>query len=264
MLIVNKFWNTLKSDKQLIKERFEASFGQYNRLALVQQRICDLLVRRFEELQPQEIARAIEVGAGTGFLTSKLVENYNETEWYLNDIVPAAETYLQKYLVGVEHHFLWGDAELIEFPNDVDLIASASTVQWFDHLPEFVSKSAKSTKPGGWLLLSTFGKSNFKEILHTTAEGLEYYTIDELVELLSGAEYELMHQEEHEEQLLFDAPLDVLHHIRATGVNSIRKTRWNRKQFNEFADSYRDNFTTIDDKVSLTYHPILLIGRKKQ
>lgn len=259
----------MATDKELIRERFGANFGRYNRLALVQQKICAELARLVQQYRvcgcgdsDGGVKRVLEIGAGTGFLTSRLVPLAPVAQWFVNDLVPDAGKYLAKYLTDNDVEYLWGDAEQIEFPAGVDVIASASTVQWFDDMVGFLRKASQATADGGWLVLSTFGSDNFKEIRATTGEGLDYLPLDELKRMTEESGYEIVYACEYIETLCFDTPTDVLHHIKATGVNSIRKTRWNRGQLADFDSAYRRQFPAADGGVQLTYHPIIILARK--
>lgn len=211
--------------------------------------------------QAQQVSSALEVGVGTGFLTAHLIPLYPDAKWYLNDITEAAEPFVSKYAGGDRGVYLWGDAEKVVFPPGLDMIATASTVQWFDDLPAFARKAAEATNPGGWLLLSTFGPQNFCEIRSATGEGLDYYRPDQLRQIFGEAGYRIISLTEYTRQLFFDTPLDVLRHIRATGVNSLQRTRWGRGQLSAFDERYRAGFSTANG-VTLTYHPILLAAQK--
>ncbi len=202
----------------------------------------------------------MEIGVGTGFLTSHLARLFPHAEWFLNDISDASETFVAGS-VPCCTAFMWGDAENMEFPQGLDLIASASTVQWFDDLPGFARRASAATRPGGWLVLSTFGPDNFREIRNVTGEGLEYYSLAELTGILESAGYEVVSGREYSRVLRFDTPLDVLHHIKATGVNSLRQTRWGRRQLDDFDTRYKAAHSE-GESVVLTYHPILIAARK--
>ncbi len=278
--------STLKTDKELVRRRFEACFGRYDRLAVVQQSICGQLARMLSGAvgadDNVQISRALEIGIGTGFLTRILVARHDDagnidvegegvstnvistknTKWYLNDLVPAARTYAGEFVQGHDVEWLWGDAEEITFPDELDLIASASTVQWFDDMAAFASRAAAASRPGGWLALSTFGPDNFLEIRATTGEGLNYPTAEEFAQFFRNADYEIIALTEETRTLRFDTPADVLHHIKATGVNSIRQTRWTRQQLSDFSRDYLEQFPASDGGVTLTYHPVLLLARK--
>lgn len=249
----------MKTDKKLIQERFEASFIRYDSLAHVQQAICARLARRIGEVCRGDVKRALEIGVGTGFLTSRLVDLYPAADWYLNDITCAAEKFIAKYVTDTRHEYLWGDAETISYPADLDLIASASTIQWFEDKARFAARTAEALNPGGYLALSLFGTENFREIRATTGEGLTYHTLDELCRIFREAGFRILHSEEYEQVLTFRTPLEVLDHIRSLGVNSVRKTSWSHSNLENFETRYRQMFSTADG-VTLTYHPLLIIA----
>lgn len=112
------------------------------------------------------------------------------------------------------------------------------------------------------MALSTFGPDNFEEIRATTGDGLVYYTSAELAGLLKQAGLTIEEQKEYARRLEFGSPTDVLRHIKATGVNAIRKTRWTPRRLTDFETLYRSRFSTSSGTVTLTYHPILIVARK--
>ena len=251
------------SDKDLLKNRFAANLRSYNSLAVVQERICEELAELIGTHVPGKITRGLEVGTGTGFLTRRLLERYPDAEWTLNDLVEASECFLQPYVGGRKTQCYWGDAEsLPAFGRPFDLIATASTVQWFDNLPAFLNRTQEMLAAGGRLALSTFGPDNFEEIRATTGDGLVYYTSAELAGLLKQAGLTIEEQKEYARRLEFGSPTEVLRHIKATGVNAIRKTRWTPRRLTDFETLYRSRFSTSSGTVTLTYHPILIVARK--
>lgn len=253
----------MTTDKQLLKKRFAANLHQYNSLAVVQNEICVQLAEMIGRICTEPLCRAMEIGSGTGFLTRRLLERYPQTVWSINDLIEESEIYLQPYIHGHKVSYLWGDAEVLPLPEGLDLLASASVVQWFDNLPLFITRSAERLHEGGYLAFSTFGFDNFREIKATTGEGLYYYPCEVLQELLNEAGYTVVETLEYTRQLLFDTPTDVLRHIKATGVNSIRKTRWSKQQLIDFEQRYVRDFSTDNHRVSLTYHPILIVAQRR-
>ena len=248
-------------DIELIKSRFESNFKTYNKLALVQQHICNELNLLISTLCEGDITRAMEVGAGTGFLTSNLTKLYPNSEWYFNDLTPYSGNFISEFAEQTSHTYIWGDAEEIDFPENLDLIASASTVQWFEDIDGFLSKAHKANNRDGYIALTTFGKENFKEIESTMGEGLDYLSRSELEDLFIKNGYEIVHSNDYTKSLLFDTPLDVLRHIKATGVNSIKRERLTKSSLLEFENSYKSLFSIADGRVTLTYHPIIIIGK---
>ena len=251
------------SDKDLLKNRFAANLRSYNSLAVVQERICEDLAELIGTHVPGKITRGLEVGTGTGFLTRRLLERYPDAAWTLNDLVEASECFLQPYVGGRKTQCYWRDAESQPaFGRPIDLIATASTVQWFDDLPAFLNRTQEKLAAGGRLALSTFGPDNFEEIRATTGDGLVYYTSAELAGLLKQAGLTIEEQKEYARRLEFGSPTNVLRHIKATGVNAIRKTRWTPRRLTDFETLYRSRFSPSSGTVTLTYHPILIVARK--
>ncbi len=223
-------------DKELILRRFGSSFETYDQQADVQRRICGRLAELIPEI---DVRHGMEIGAGTGFLTRNLIRRWPDAMWTINDLSPAAEQFLVPLTPGTT--FLCGDAERIEYPDNQDIIASASTVQWFSDMPKFVHKSAMALNRNGVLALSSFGPENFREMRPT---GLDYLSLDELTALLQSAGFEIRHSEQYLETLEFDSPHAVLRYIKALGLNALD----------------RKNYTKHFNATQLTYHPLLVVA----
>ncbi len=159
-------------------------------------------------------------------------------------------------------HGLNGDIEQIPLTGKFDLIVSASTFQWLAHPRATFAKLAAHLNTNGWLIFSTFGKNNFKELKAVTGQGLEYRSIGELSAWLSS-EYDILYTEEQIHTLKFSDPLDILRHVKKTGVNATSlPTAWTKGRLHEFCEDYKIRFLT-DGYCPLSYHPLYLVCRKK-
>ena len=55
------------------------------------------------------------------------------------------------------------ETQIRQLPDaSVDMIFSASTVQWFNSLPEFLRRTARVLRPGGPAFISTFGPATMR------------------------------------------------------------------------------------------------------
>ncbi|HIS33848.1 MAG TPA: malonyl-ACP O-methyltransferase BioC [Candidatus Avirikenella pullistercoris] len=250
-------------NKKLIQKRFSAHLHTYNQYAVAQNEICARLSDILDAFAETPVKRAIEIGAGTGFLTRHLLKRFAEGEWFLNDIACEAEPFLADYVKEsriVNVSYLWGDAENIVLPRHLDLVATASTIQWFDDIEKFIT--GLDVVSGGILALSTFGTENFIEIREATGgEGLLYPSMEELKKWVEQAGYTILYHEDYKRILAFANPLEVLRHIKLTGVNGIRSVVWTREVLNRFCERYVKYFS-CEGGVSLTYNPLILIARK--
>lgn len=203
--------------------------------------------------------RGLEVGAGTGFMTKHLLELYPDCRWYVNDISHESGRYVRE-LSEKNIDFIEADGETLELGvNAFDIVASTSALQWFRDLRDFFSRVLISLKPGGVLAFSTFGPQNFIEITTTTGNSLCYFTRFELEKMLTDLGFEIVSGYEWLRVLEFNSPLEVLHHIKSTGVNAISSQKWTHSRLQEFEKLYREMYNPI----SLTFHPIIIVARKK-
>ncbi|WP_297832233.1 methyltransferase domain-containing protein [uncultured Rikenella sp.] len=253
----------MKHDKELLQRRFARNLATYETGAVVQRTIAERLAGRLAERIPAEaVRRGVEIGAGTGFLTRRLVALFPGAAWTANDLVPESGRFLPPevaFEAGDGEHFPFGEARY-------DLIATASTVQWFDDLPTFAARAARGLRRGGLLAVGTFGPENFREITATTGLGLEYYSLSELSEIFISNHLQITDREERIEPVPYPTPLDVLRHLRRTGVNAVAAERWTRGRLRRFDADYRavcaGAAESAAEGVTLTFHPTIIIAQK--
>lgn len=125
-------------DKGRIKQRFSAAVSNYDQQARAQQQIHQRLLSLLSYIDRQAFQRALEIGCGTGGLTKQLMSQLQVEHWELNDLCDMRE-HLQSVLPQ-PFHFHCGDAEQLPFPQQYDLIASASVVQWFEDKAGFIAR----------------------------------------------------------------------------------------------------------------------------
>ena len=160
-------------DKQRIGKSFARHYGQYEDAAVVQRDMADRLAAALAEHAPQlAVQRALEIGIGTGFLTRHLATRFPDAEWWFNDLTPAAFDWIP---VGLKQALtLEGDAETLPYPHGLDLLASASALQWFDDLEGFFPKAHSVMNAGGVLALASFGDRHFHELAAVANTPLHY------------------------------------------------------------------------------------------
>lgn len=252
-------------DKKLIASRFSSHMASYAHYATVQNEICArlaLLLKQCTEDSNLRVRRALEVGAGTGFLTSRMFETYGSTRWFVNDITTQSRSYIEEHAVAkraANVEYLWGDAESIELPSNLDLVVSSSAMQWFESVERFVSRLDVRQK--GVVAFSSFGPKNFIEMREATGGyGLDYPTLQEFEAQISKSGYKPIITEEYTSKLWFSSAVEVLHHIKNTGVNALSAPRWQKADLQQFIKRY-ENFSQ-NNKVPLTYHPLIVIAEK--
>jgi len=156
-------------DKRLIRESFDRAAAGYDEVALLQREVGQRLLERLDliKLQPQRI---IDIGAGTGELSSALGKRYKGCEVVTLDLAPNMLKQARKRqgmmdkLFG-KQRFICGDAEQLPLAdNSVDMVFSNFAIQWCADLDQAFGEFQRILKPGGLLLFTTFGPDTLKEL----------------------------------------------------------------------------------------------------
>lgn len=242
--------------------RFSRALDSYDRYAEAQQQICRKLTALLSRYTGMHFQRALEIGCGTGGFTHLLKESCVIDEWYLNDLCEGCYEKIARLFPGQSIAFIAGNAEEIPFPGNLDLIASASAFQWMKEPVTFLHKLAEMLTPNGTLVFNTFAPGNLAEIKKLTGKGLDYPTPEQLTEWLT-ADFNLLHLRQEEIVLTFDTPLDVLRHLKYTGVTATSDGCWTRRLQENFCHNYTSLYGTKDHKVTLTYCPVYVLAVKK-
>ncbi|KGN96897.1 malonyl-ACP O-methyltransferase BioC [Porphyromonas crevioricanis] len=252
-----------------IAERFRRALPTYEKYAVAQQKISNRLISLAEKYLPTEteLEQVLEIGCGSGMLTRALLNHYSVYRYTLNDLYPEAFEYLQSNSGGVSFEFICGDAEQLSFEKShYDLVISASTIQWFKDLSSFFSQIASAIKPGGYLLLSTFAPDNLCELNSLIGQKLHYHNCNELSRMLTS-HYEVLEVLQEEIVLHFANPMEVLKHLKYTGVTATESATpnyWTPKSLKQFIQDYKTRYseTANSKKVRLTYKPIYIVARE--
>ncbi|MCF2707741.1 malonyl-ACP O-methyltransferase BioC [Bacteroides pyogenes] len=264
-------------DKSLIAERFGKAAATYPREANVQRRIAGKMIGLLQTHIPSPCPEVIEFGCGTGTYSRLLFDAFRPRRLFLNDLCPKMEACCGDLLKEHRVSFLPGDAETIPFPAGTSLITSCSALQWFESPEKFFERCNALLRSRGYFAFSTFGKENMREVRTLTGNGLPYRSLEELEKALSPR-FDIIHSEEEIIPLAFRGSIEVLYHLKQTGVNAPFQSNrgsiptgqegsgtrpWTRRDLHEFCERY-DRLFRRDHSVSLTYHPIYIIAKKKE
>lgn len=254
----------LEKDSEMVENRFSKAIRSYDGAATAQNRIVKSLFNYIDKERAYE--NILEIGAGSGNLT-KEIATLDYDAMYVNDICPEIAEFIPNKVGCADNiSFIVGNAEFLEFGSDVglkfDLVVSSSTFQWFENLETFFCKMYSSLNYGGEFIFSTFVKGNFGEINEITGVGLEYFDLEEIVRMVEKVGFTPISCDSEVIKLNFSTPLDVLKHIKLTGVNSISSQRWTRANLELFEREYINRYST-EKGVVLTYTPIYIRAIKR-
>lgn len=234
-----------------IKSHFEKSMDKYDENAVVQIELAEKLATQTAEICPC-VESILELGCGTGVLTKQIKEKITFQKYYVNDLVEKSKNYISKILP--EFTFIHGNAIKIKPPKNVDLIVSNAMFQWFSNLEDITNHCKSCLNNGGILAFSTFGIKNFNEIRELSGLSLNYLSKEEIIKKLEP-DFEILYSNEYSYTLDFASPLEILAHMKNTGVNSLTTKTWTVKEVKEFCEKYLKKYETV----KLTYNPIIVI-----
>lgn len=124
----------------------------------------------------------------------------------------------------------------------MDLIISNAMFQWFENLDKAISIIKLPLNKNGILAFSTFSPANFKEITEITGLSLQYKTQEEIEQILSNQGFEILYSETFYEEIEFKTPLELLAHMKNTGVNSLSEKTWTVKKVKDFCDNFTKKY----------------------
>ncbi len=252
-------------DKDLLRRRFRRAVPTYDDQAGIQRITANRLLNLLDYTIKDRSGTVFEIGCSTGLLTEQLLKRHGSrvSALLLNDLVEEFRSIIKKKISGylIPFDYLTGDIEEIVLSGSFDLIISSSTFHWIDDLPNLLSKLHCHLNSGGHLAFSLYGPDNLYEIREITGIGLSYRSIEGVQRLVSN-NFNLLASEDRREKLWFKDPLEVLHHLRKTGVNALTTVPWNREKLAHFIKTYHELYGT-NQGVSLTYHPLYMIAAKK-
>lgn len=240
------------TDKALLASRFADVMDCYDTNASVQRYAADRLIGLWNPSADNQLD-IIEIGCGTGYATRQYLSKISPHSLQLWDLTIAPGL--------PEANKLQCDAEVQLAktpPQSADIIFSTSAIQWFNSLPTFFKNSASVLRPGGKLVVSTYGTRNFHQLNRGATVTHCYPDKEALLSMLPDSlEAEIVDEEQID--MIFDTPADALRHIRLTGVNAL-----SRYTSPAITRTVLSNYPKHEDgSYHLTYNPVYLIIRKK-
>ncbi|MDG6896101.1 malonyl-ACP O-methyltransferase BioC [Volucribacter amazonae] len=250
-------------NKQQIAQQFAQASQSYDHQAKVQQQLYPLLIELLRPYQ-QHFSHILEIGCGSGGFSRCLQQQFQAEQWTFNDLCPQNLPLLQQKIEKTDRTFFcFGDAEQVHFPHHYQLITAASSLQWFNNIPQFLQRCASLLEPKGYLLFNVFTSQNLTEVRQLTGIGLNYPSLIQWRQWLTK-QFDIIAEQQLNIALYFDQPIAVLKHLKQTGVTATSTGKgWSKQKYQDFIQQYRQQFSNHQGQVRLTYTPLLFLARKK-
>lgn len=196
---------------------FNKHFNEYDNYSFVQKKVAIKLLEYIEKtkITEEKELSIFEIGCGTGIFTREYKEKFsNIKNLILNDKFDS-----RQFLSNINYkEFLLGDVTEIEIPQS-DLVLSSSVFQWIEDIDLlFKNIALKSNK----LYFSIYTFGNLIEIKNHFGISLNYKKFEE-IEKSAKKFFKTVKAYKETIKLNFESPIDVLKHLKYTGVTGIQK-----------------------------------------
>ncbi len=247
-------------DKELVAQRFSQASETYTRHATVQaQSAAHLWELLKTHLKPgKKYGNIIEIGAGSGLLTRLYSTSLTFDSLQLWDIASIDRNLILERATAVNC-----DAESrinAIADNSIDMLLSASTLQWFNSPETFIRRASAKITRGGIMALSFYAPGTCSQ-LSSAGMALNYPSPKSCADAAQKVGLTVLHLSEETQTITFPSPAEAMRHLRLTGVNALGRDGSASIAARKILREYPLN---PDGSASLTYRPAYLIAIKEK
>ena len=235
----------MQLNKNLIKTNFKKNFLTYEQNAIAQKESAHRLISLINR---KNFNKVLEIGSYSGFLTRLTIENINCQSYLALDIVEESEFAIKK--INPKIDFLNYDVEEFNTSDKFDLILSNASLQWCNSLPDTIKKLKSFLDEKGIMALSIFQKGNLNEIKDAFGVGLNYPNLKEIKNMFSKRAKII----ELDKVLQFATPVEILKHLKYTGVTSLNNNRLPVSNLKEGIKILKEKYNN-----KITYKSVIII-----
>lgn len=228
-------------NKEKIKNNFKKSQKSYDDFAIVQKSMADKLCSLIPQRKYENI---LEIGSYTGLLTKKIIKNFEFSSYLALDIIDSFENIKN---LDEKIEFQNVDVENFKTNKKFDLIVASASLQWCEDFLSTINKLKSYLNKDGILAISTFDSENLSEIKNVFKVSLNYF--DDFYELFLGAKII-----KEKKILKFNSSLEILKHLKKTGVNSISNKNFTYREIKEKLKQLENQYQN-----QLTYSNVYII-----
>ncbi len=228
-------------NKKNIQAHFDHAAVSYDEAAVLQKMVAKHLQERLDltTVKPKIV---LDMGAGTGILTNKVIQQYPKAKIIAMDLSSsmlskakqnlAHSNLLKKVFTPKSTYFICGDANAIPLAsNSVDLIVSNLMLQWCDDLDAVLAEFRRVLKPEALLMVTSFGPDTLKELRKAWAEVDNQEHVNTFIDMhdfgdaliRNGFGQPVMDVEDF--ILTYQKPIGVLKDLKAIGATNASKGR---------------------------------------
>ena len=239
------------TDRKLMADRFSRAAGTYDRYAEHHRLIA---VELLEMIQSIECRRVLELGCGTGILSSGMRRLFPKSQMVLTDSAPGMVSECRNRVnpSSLVRHTIW-DFERAECSSIYDLIVSSCALQWLTDPVAFGVKLFNMVSPGGFTVHAIPVKGmlrEFEDSFYLTGgqwPSLRYISSRRWDSILHNSGFTVIESSTKTFSVKYSSPTDALRAVRGIGAtlsghDGVPKLRpgFLRSALNFYGETYRD------------------------
>ncbi len=252
------------------QKKFHKAATSYHMASGLQKQMAQSLVEYLpSEFYPKFV---LELGCGTGHLTSALIKKFPESQFEISDISTAMIGECQNHLpvFGLKGSINWRvlDAEGPFPPMQADLVCSNALLQWVENLDAHFSNCHKVLNSNGYLLMSAFSPGNFPElqnVLKITNLPVSLNnpgtTSKQIQEALDANGFRMLAFREKNFPKYYRSPMDFLKSLKNIGANGNFGPVLTPSQLNSILDCYQKHYS-FGEGVMASWKPWFCLAQK--
>ena len=244
--------------RQHIQSHFNHAAPSYDEAAVLQKTVAERIEERLQ-LTAVDAKTILDLGAGTGFLTQKVIQNYPNAQIFAVDLsekmLQKAKPRLQKprwakMPKGLQNRLqqqtliknlaakqaalaVTADVYQLPFADDsVDMIVSNLMLQWCDDLDSVFQEFRRVLRPEGLIMFTTLGPDTLKELRQSWQAADENYEhvnnfidMHDIGDALIRAGFGQPVMDVENFTLTYDQPIGVLKDLKAIGATNANQDR---------------------------------------
>jgi len=279
--------------RQHIQAHFNHAAPSYDEAAVLQKTVAERIDERLE-LTTVEVKTVLDLGAGTGLLTEKILARYPNADIFAVDLSskmlevakprlrtnrwPQLGDRLNRWLqncrltniLATKNQAQPINADVYQLPfadGSVDMIVSNLMLQWCDDLDRVFQEFRRVLRPEGLLMFTTFGPDTLKELRQSwQAIDSEYEHVNHFIDMhdigdaliRAGFGQPVMDVELF--TLTYDKPIGVLKDLKAIGATNANQQRapglMGKQKFAAMLNAYEERRRQEDGKIPASYEVV--------
>jgi len=246
-------------DKERVKRAFSRQAPFYDQNALLQKEAAGRLDFMLSLVEP-EPDDVLDIGSGTGFLTSLALKRWDKAKINCCDVAHGMNVVAADKLDLERVNLLTGDAESLPYKErSFNAVISNLAYQWINSFSGAFKEAGRVLKKDGQLIFSTFGRRSLQELREAYSEAFEeikgdepahfhlFPAIHQLGDGISKLGFEDVTVNADRIKEVYNSPMKLLENLKNIGagnaMGSDDKGLGRRKILKRMEEIYRERFS---------------------